>query len=103
MNNSINTTGLIPITVRSTEKFELSAFLNGQQWVLTGGTVNLLLSDPSGNLTTISATPSGVSASALWTVPNTPGAWLRAWDVTDASGIRQVSRAIPFTVISSPV
>ncbi len=102
MNTALVTTGILPLTIGSTETFEVQAALNGLPWDLTAGTASLILSDPTGAKTTISATISGSTARAPWTVVTPIGTWVRAWSVTDASGVKQVSRPIVFTVIDSP-
>ena len=102
MNVQVVTTGLVPLTVNSVDRFELSGFLNGIPWVLTGGTVNLLLVDSLGGTYTFPATIAGGTASYTWTVTTPVGLWYRAWDVTDQNGLRQVTRPIPFDVVTSP-
>lgn len=91
------------LTVGSTELFQLIATLDGNVWNITGGTVTLILADPNGNETSITA--SSVydgGAQAPWMVLNTPGVWKRAWKVV-AGGITQYSEPITFTVVSSPI
>lgn len=105
MNTNITTTGQTPLTIGSIETFQASAFKNGLPWDLTGGVVNLILEDPSGSQTTISGTISGNGATATWTVTgpeNTSSGWRRAWSITDAAGVKQISRPISFNVIASP-
>ena len=96
------TTGLSPLCIGSTEKFQVSAFLDGVFWDLTGGSAILILSDPNGNKTSYTATIFGGGAFYVWTMAGTPGTWLRAWSLQDAQGVVQVSRPIAFSVISSP-
>jgi hypothetical protein len=105
MNTQLTTTGLLPLTIGSSEVFEASADLNAIPWSLLGGTVTLKLVDPNGNVTTLSAAvgPTGYSASASWTVAGPAGIWVRAWTLVDSSGRVQVSRQIVFSVISSPI
>ena len=104
MNNTLVTTGLIPLTIGSTETFQLSPFLNGLPWPLLGGTINLLLTDPQGNNYNFPAgvLGTGYGASFTWLVAPPTGTWTRAWKVVDANGVIQVSRPIVFNVISSP-
>lgn len=99
VNNSLVTTGLIPLTINSQEVFELQAVLNGLPWDLTGGTVVLRLVDPSLVVTDVPATISGGAAQAGWAVASPAGTWRRVWDVTDVDGRRQVSRPVMFAVI----
>lgn len=92
------------LTIGSTELFELSAMLDGQLWNLVGGVVTLTLADPNGTKTIINATSIyNGGAQAPWTVAGTAGNWKRAWTVTDANGVTQVSLPQSFIVISSPV
>lgn len=102
MNNALVTTGLQPLCVNSTETFQFQGMLDGLPWDLTSGSATLKLTDPNGNNSSITATISGGCAFANWTVVGPAGNWLRAWDIVDATGIRQVSRPIIFAVISSP-
>jgi hypothetical protein len=102
MNDSLATTGLIPLCIGSVETFQEQPWLDGLPWNLAGGTVSLKLADPVGNTYTIPATVSGYTATATWTVIGPVGNWARAWQNQDASGIIQVSRPICFSVISSP-
>lgn len=104
MNNFLVTTGNKPLVINSTELFQLNKDLDMLDWNLIGGTVNCLLRDPTGNLITIPATIAANGAvTAPWTVIGPVGTnWTRAWDCTDASGIRQVTNPISFAVISSP-
>jgi hypothetical protein len=90
------------LTIGSTEEFLAQAFLGGVPWTLSGGSAQLLFTDPNGNPLTLGAVISGSTAAALWTVTGPQGTWVRAWKLTDSSGIIQVSRPIVFTVISSP-
>jgi hypothetical protein len=102
MNSTLVTTGLVPLTIGSLETFVLQAFNNGLPWDLTGGSATVLMADPQGGSHSYTAAISGSTARISWTVLPIPGDWRRCWDVTDGSGTRQVSRPIPFTVISSP-
>ena len=102
MNPTYATTGDIPLCIGSTEKFVVQAYANGLPWDLTGGSVQLLLADAAGNLTTINATIAGQGAYANWTVAAPAGRWTRAWKVEDAAGVIQYSVPKVFTVISSP-
>ena len=102
MNNALVTTGLLPLTIGSTETFQEQPFLDGVPWNLAGGIVSLLLTDPNGVKYTIPATVSGYTATANWTVIGPTGNWVRAWQNQDASGIIQISRPIIFSVVSSP-
>lgn len=102
-NTQLVTTGLVPLTIGSIERFQHQGFLGGVPWDFTGGTVNLIVADPSGNKTTYPATIAGMNAYVDYTVVAPAGDWKRAWSVVDANGITQVSRPIPFGVESSPV
>ncbi len=99
------TTGLRPLTVNSVEQFKASPRKDQVPWNVTGGAVFALITDPNGVTSTYPATitPDGYAAYVNWRVPQPVGTWLRAWDITDASGIRQVSQPIEFVVIGSPV
>ena len=103
-NNAFSTTGLRTLTVNSIETFEVAPLLNLLPWNMTGGTATLKFTDPNGNNSSVAGTigPTGYTATATWTVPNTPGLWTRAWDITDAAGIRQVMLPTAFEVVSSP-
>jgi hypothetical protein len=102
VDNALVTTGLVPLCVGSAEAFVLKARLDGVPWDLTGGSASLLLTDPAAGSHTVAATITGGVARASWTVQDPTGTWLRAWDVTDASSRRQVSRPIAFVVQDSP-
>jgi len=102
MNETFATTGLEAMTVGSTKIFQVQPWLNGLPWDLTGGSARLVLSDPDGINTTLTASIVNGGAQVSWTVPLPAGSWLRAWDLTDASGRRQISLPIAFTVVSSP-
>jgi hypothetical protein len=104
MNTGVVSTGLVPLTIGSVEKFQDKPLLNELPWDLTGGSASLILSNPAGAQTTIAATivPGGYGATANWTVIAPAGNWLRAWSLTDASGRHQVTLPIPFVVIASP-
>ncbi len=101
MNLRLVTTGLVPLTIGSDEVFQLQGILDQLPWDLTAGTVDLVLSDPTGALTTISATITGRGAQAAWTVAAPAGRWLRTWHIQDASGLTQVAQAIPFDVVAA--
>jgi len=103
LNPKIVTTGLVPLAITSNELFEHQPFQNELPWNLAGGSANLLLTDPTGVTITLPATigADGV-ARVNWTVTGPAGTWLRAWDVTDNTGIHQRGLPIPFSVISSP-
>ena len=77
-------------------------YLNEVPWDLTGGSAFLLMTNPIGASFIYTATIIGFGASVNWTVLAPIGTWLRAWKVTDAAGIIQISRPFVFTVISSP-
>ncbi len=106
MNTQIVTTGLTPLTINSNETFQLQPFANGLVWDLTGGAATLRMVDPNGvtysYVAPIVGPPGGAGAQYTWTVLSPAGDWKRAWDITNAAGTRQVTRPIPFTVISSP-
>jgi hypothetical protein len=102
--NNILLSSANQFTVGSTELFELSVTKDGIIWDLTGGTILFKLIDPNSNLIVVSASPTyNGGAQAQWTVPNRPGNWICAWDITDANGVRQISRPIYFIVTSSPI
>jgi hypothetical protein len=91
------------LTVGSNEIFQLAAFKNGLLWDLTGATILLKMVRP--DEVEFSLSPASVydgGAKVNWTVLDVPGTWIRAWDVTDSGGVRQVSNPITFTVVSSP-
>jgi hypothetical protein len=102
MNTSLVTTGLIPLCVGSQELFQLQATLDGLPWSLVGGSVTLNLKDPTGSVTAITATISGGTVTAGWTVTSVTGTWTRSWTAVDSTGLTQVSRPLQFVVISSP-
>lgn len=104
MNTALVTTGIKPLAIGSTELFQLAADLDMLPWNLAGGTVYCLLRDPTGALITIPATISGggYTVTAPWTVVGPVGNWTRAWDATDASGIRQITDPLVFAVTTSP-
>lgn len=100
--NTWATTGLLPLTIGSVDTFTLRPGLNGLPWDLTLGKATLIMTDPGGNQFSYPAQIQGSTAMFTWIVTGPPGTWLRAWDVTDANGKRQISRPIAFAVISSP-
>ena len=102
MNNALVTTGIEPLTIGSTEVYVAKPYKGGVPWDLTGGTALLLFTDPNGVTSTLTATIASGVASVGWTVVAPIGTWLRAWKLTDAAGIVQVSQPIVFRVISSP-
>ncbi len=96
-----------PLTAGSVESFRSGVAgatyftLNGLPWHLTSA--SLLFKDPDGNETSVAATSSdGLTWTAVWTVPDTPGAWARAWSLRDAVGNVQISQVLQFRVIDSP-
>ncbi len=101
-NSSLVTTGPTRYFVGSSIQFQLDAELNQLPWDLTGGSGSLKMTAPDASTVTISATIQGRGAVAAWTVSNIPGVWVRAWDVTDSTGVRQVSEPITFEVVVSP-
>ena len=102
MNLGIVTTGLVPLTINSLMTFQLDPYLDGLPWDLSGGSAVLRMIDASGVTHTSSASISAAGVIVNFTVPAPAGAWTRAWDVTDVSGRRQVSRPIAFAVVASP-
>lgn len=102
MQNQLVTTGIRPLTIGSVELFQAQPFLNQLPWDWTGGTVQLLMTDPNGNNYTFPATVQNMGAVFQWTVTGPVGAWVRAWKVVDAQGRKQISLPIVFNVISSP-
>lgn len=88
--------------VGSTKTFTVIATRNGAPWDLTGGSVTLKVTDPTGTTTTIAATISYNSATANWTVATPIGEWQRTWTLTDATGRVEVVQAIAFSVETSP-
>ncbi len=102
MNSRLVTTGNVPLTVYSVETFRFSAFKNSLLWDLTGGTAVLKLYDPAGTVTSYTATIDGSSGRYTLALPDLPGTWVRAWDLTDAEGVRQISRPFVFSVVRSP-
>ena len=102
------TTGLKPQTIGSVRTFEWSGLRNGLPWDITGGTAQVILSDPNGNQTTLTATvgASGFSARANWVVVAPAGTWTRAWRIQDSGmvgdGTYDYSEPITFEVLSSP-
>lgn len=103
MNNTF-LTAANAFTVGSTEIFESTFLKDGILWDMTGATVRLKFADPNGAISIFAAFNTYLGgAQVSWTVPNIPGRWIRAWDITDSAGIRQVSKPMPFDVISSPI
>jgi hypothetical protein len=102
VNLNVVTTGLVPLVIGSIETFVHSVVLNGIPDSLAGGTATLTLQDPAGNQTILAASIVGSVAQATWTVTAPVGNWTRAWTWTDANGVHQVSRPIPFSVVTSP-
>jgi len=102
MNTSLVTTGITPVAVGSMQVFQASPVLNGQPWDLTGGSANLLMTDPVGGTYDIIATVIGFGAAASFTIPNVVGSWVRAWKLTDATGLVEYSLPITMNVVASP-
>lgn len=111
MNTSASTNLTRPLTTGSTEAFLTglapdgtnNLLLNGSPWVLSSASVAFV--DPDGNASAVVATGTngGLTWTAAWPVPNTPGDWQRAWRCLDSAGNLQVSQPLPFKVIASPV
>ena len=106
MNTQLVTTGLKPLTINSNDTILFQPFANGVIWDLTGGSATLRMVDPNGMVYAYPASivgPAGAGiASYPWTVIAPPGDWRRAWDVTNAQGIRQVTLPLAFEVVASP-
>lgn len=96
------TIGLTPLVESSTLIFAPQIKRGGLPWDLRGGTVDLLLADPGGALTTISATLVGNQVRASWTVVGPVGTWTRAWNCTDAQGVHLRSSPEAFLVGTAP-
>jgi hypothetical protein len=102
-NTALVTTGLVPLTIGSVEKFQHQGFINSLPWDLRGGTVSLNMLDPNGGSYSYPATiQADGTVFVQWTVIAPVGNWTRAWVVTDANTVHQVSRAIIFSVVQSP-
>lgn len=102
MNTFLVTTGIQPLCIGSIETFQTSAFLSGLPWDITGGSATLHFTDPAGGTLSLPANITGGGAQVQWTVIAPEGDWVRAWDLQDALGRRQVSQPIAFRVIPSP-
>lgn len=104
MQNQLVTTGIIPLTLTSSVTFEETSLDNGLPWFLAGGSVSLILSDPTGTQTVIAGTilPDGYTVQANWVVSGLVGTWTRAWDLTDGTGKHRRGLPKTFVVISSP-
>jgi hypothetical protein len=94
------------LTVGSTYNFQLTATKDGRVWDLSQASVQLLLTDPAGNVTARAATvtngPAGLAS--YNTLPADllqEGSWRRAWKVLDG-GVVLTGRHIPFSVEASP-
>ena len=93
----------LPLTIGSTETMRLSITKDGLVWDLTGGTVVLRFVSPTGGTSSVNASSAyNGGADAAWTVASPAGTWTRAWDCTDAHGVRQVTQAVSFSVVASP-
>ena len=102
MNSALVTTGPPIFMVGSTKIMQLSAFMGGLWWDLTGGSAVLLMTGPDGTAYAYDATIQNGGAVRPWTVPNSAGTWVRAWKATDATGIIQYTQPLVFRVIVSP-
>ncbi len=100
MNSALVTTGVKPLTIGSTELFQLTPYLNGLLWALSS--VTLYLVDPTGTVTTIAGTVLGYTNTAPWTVAGPAGTWVRAWKCVDANGVVQYTLPITMPSIDSP-
>lgn len=101
MNISSTTTAPVALAIGSNETFETRASLNGEPWSLAGGSALLKLTDPTGGSSSITGSIVGQNAVASWTVVAPVGAWTRAWVLTDATGLQQVSLPISFDVVAA--
>lgn len=102
MNSQLQTIGFEPLTIGSTKTFLYQGYLGGVPWNLAGGSGSLKMVDPNGVAYSYPVQIAGGDAFVVWTVLPPGGTWLRAWDVTDANGVRDVSPPIAFAVASSP-
>ena len=102
MNSSLVTTGIIPYTVGSVERFQLAPTLHGLPWALASAT--LLLTAPDGTGYSLAATVAsgGYEIYRDWTVIGPVGTWVRAWQVVGLNAVLQTSRPITMEVITSP-
>ena len=100
MNSARVTTGVKPLTIGSTELFQLTPYLNGILWQLSSATLYLV--DPTGTTITIAGSVSGYTNTAPWTVIGPEGTWVRAWKCVDAQGIVQYTLPFTMPVIASP-
>ncbi len=102
-NNAVATTGPRAFVIGSTLLFQAAPTLGGLPWNLAGGLGTLWLTDPTGALNPapgIAITIVGYTVTAPWAVTGPEGMWLRSWDLTDASGVRQLSAPVAFEVTS---
>lgn len=102
MNSALVTTGNLPIAVGSQQTFQVNPSLNGDPWDLSGGSARLLMTDPTGQAYDLAATVIGVGATCNFTIPNVPGTWVRAWKLTDSTGLVEYTLPITFSVVVSP-
>ena len=100
MNSALVTTGVKPLTIGSTELFQLTPYLNGIIWPLVSATVYLV--SPTGTIITIAGSVSGFTNTAGWTVIGPEGSWVRAWKCVDVNGIIQYTLPFTMPVIASP-
>ena len=102
MNSALVTTGPPRLFVGSSILFQVQPFLDGLVWDLTGGGARLLMTDPNGMAYNLIASIVGGGARVAWTVLDVPGTWVRAWKLTDATGIIEYTEPIVFDVVESP-
>jgi hypothetical protein len=107
--DALVTTGVRGQTIGSPRTFVYDPRLNGGLWDMSGGVVNLLLSDPQGNITTVPATidPAGFSARANWVIAAPEGYWTWAFSVQDAAMLAagtppNISLPLVFKAVYSP-
>jgi hypothetical protein len=93
-------TGPAPLTTNSTYLFQLNASKDEQWWDLTGASVYLLVTDPTGATTSYNANVVNGGATCQYT-PTVKGSYIRAWEVVQA-GIVAYLQPVPFLVINSP-
>jgi hypothetical protein len=103
MNSALATTGLQNVVLGTVVTFTGIPKLCGLPWDLTLGTGVLLIADPAGNITTVSAQVGKAFCKATWKVAGAPGVWNRCWQLTDMNGVQRNWFPIAFGVVAAPV